>query len=1422
MSDSRVIKTTLELSGEGTYTKKLKEIKQVMQGVDSEFKAVNAQFDKNDKSLAALTARYGAYEDKLDLQRKALKLIREEYNKIVEAEGENSDAARRLAIEYNNMLAKTEKTEKALAQIGKQMKINAKEADEAGQQLRKAAEAIEEYGDAVQAAAGKIKKSDSAIKNFASEQKVLDAQYAKNDKSIEALTQRYKSLEKALELQKGKLAAVGDMWVAVAEAQGEESEAAQRVYRDYHEVEAEIVKMERDLGELEQSIKATTETTEDAEDTLDSTAKAEEKLGDAAQKASGKLGKVGDASKMQTQALKTLQTQAERTADRLSDALTGATIATVTASAKAYMDFGTQMSNVATLADTTAVSMEELSAQALKASDDAHTAAENIAQGAYEALSSGIDTASVMRFTTEAAKAAKAGQGELTEVIGGATSAMNAWKIANTESTSVFEKMLVAQDKGKTTLGELSGQIGQITGLAPQLNISLDEILAATAALTKNGVQTSSAITGLRAVMSNVIKPTAEAAKAAEEMGLEFNAAALQSKGLTGFLQDVLDKTGGSTEELAKLFGSVEGLSQVMLLGGSAAADYEDALDAMANSTGRLDKAFNTVTDNSAAKMQAALNKLKNNAIQFGQTLSPYIDMASGSLEKLSERISAMSATEQKALLQTALWTAGGLKAVSMLSKMVTVVRALGAAAGPVGLAATAIGAVTAAIIALNKAADERNLEKTWDSFREAANENISGNMAATINATVDASPAKASIETAVEELRTALKDIDVLDDNERNAIIDVITGDVGAITSALTSAGLTTEEAEDAGSTITQAWDNFKNAVGDIEGIENIDQITTLIGEDYDKVVEALKTFGLSDADATKVATELQTYQDTVGSALSEFDVFGREEIITFSKAVSNDKLALINMLRRFGLKDSEINSIVEVYNASINSLTGKMMNVYEAIGKKLTDGEADTTETVDALKKGVADLFTDAETKLDGMGEKAGGYAATLESLEKETVEWIGRMAGQSTDYVLAHLGELEAIQAKVQEVTAEIDAANNALMSEGKISYDLTTAGATTNQDTIAKGIQYAYQNYKLDTQAIEEEAAARMAEADRAFANGITDAAQHLQAEQVIEEWQSGEAAKLEQTYREQMSKLLQGVYEAYAESTPEEAALVKEISDKLNAADILIQSIEQIGAAGSEAEVEAAKERIRAAYESVFGIRAEDIKTGDAPAIAEQLYADVNNALKELPMENGGFVDTLMEIFASDAANPLDIDTTSMEDVFRAAMGNVGGAGIDGIVEGLADPDDKTVTAAESLAGKTAEAAGDAFGSSASASAYEGVGAGVVQSIIDGIGKKEAELDARIAALAQKAIAAAQQADALINGVSLRAAQAGASTGSSRATTGGSKTSAQTVVQSRSATTVNVSYSGAFTKREAKRFGTALAGQIASEIAAKGG
>jgi len=51
------------------------------------------------------------------------------------------------------------------------------------------------------------------------------------------------------------------------------------------------------------------------------------------------------------------------------------------------------------------------------------------------------------------------------------------------------------------------------------------------ALLTRNGVQTSEAITSIKAIISSFLKPTKEAADVAEQMGLKLDAAALKAKG---------------------------------------------------------------------------------------------------------------------------------------------------------------------------------------------------------------------------------------------------------------------------------------------------------------------------------------------------------------------------------------------------------------------------------------------------------------------------------------------------------------------------------------------------------------------------------------------------------------------------------------------------------------------------------------------------------------------------------------------------------------------------------------------------------------------------------------------------------------------------------------------------------------------------
>ncbi len=518
-----------------------------------------------------------------------------------------------------------------------------------------------------------LQKIETGLKNVKAAQSGLNSEYGKGDKSLGKLTQQQELLQSKLKLQKQKLEEIRKEHERVAEAEGENSDQAQELARQYEYARAACNNTERELSELTKEMQAASSKTEAFKKTLHD--------------AGGKLEEIGG--------------KVEKVGNTMTKVFTVAIAGAMTYCTKAFMDFENGMATVSTIADTSAKSMEQLSDEALEASNATGVAATAITEAAYSAISAGVDTADSMGYVTEASKAAKAGLSDVQTVVDGSTSIMNAWKIATSDATTVFDKMIIAQNEGKTTINEIASQIGQLTGLAPQLNISLDETLSAIAALTKNGVKTSSAINGLKNIMSGVLKPTAEAKEAAEALGLEFSAEALQAKGLTGFLADLAEKTGGSEEIMAKLFGSVEGLSSVLLLGNAAAQDYADTMDAMASSAGALDTAFEKVTSSRAEQLKKSLNQLNNEAIRLGQAVAPMVDLATGAISKLADTLNSMTPAQQQTMITIAAVLAAIGPLTSGVGKVTKTVGTLMKAFSKTNIATTGWVAAAVAGIAL-------------------------------------------------------------------------------------------------------------------------------------------------------------------------------------------------------------------------------------------------------------------------------------------------------------------------------------------------------------------------------------------------------------------------------------------------------------------------------------------------------------------------------------------------------------------------------------------------------------------------------------------------------------------------------------------------------------------------------------------------
>lgn len=376
-------------------------------------------------------------------------------------------------------------------------------------------------------------------------------------------------------------------------------------------------------------------------------------------------------------------------------------MAAAAAGLKMGSDLTNGMAKVSTLVDTNVVDMGKLRKEIINLSNGTGVAVTDLAEAQYQAISAGVDAANSIEFLGVATKTARAGFTDTTTAIDGLTTVINAYGLANEDAIKISDQMMVAQNFGKTTIDQMSRSLGNVIPIAASLDVQTEELFASIAVLTKNGIGTSEAVTGLKAALSNIVKPTEEATAAAESLNIEFNAAGLQAKGFQGFIEDVKVKLANAAPEyvsmiqkqaemqqqmqgmkkgtdeykrlnkesrnltksielmakasnspiagFATMFGSVEALNTMLVLSGKGAADFNKALQLMKDSAGQTAAAYEKM-NTPAQQAQDALNELKNSGAEMAQGLAPFIKTTTVLIKGLASWMNSLT-EEQRTFL---------------------------------------------------------------------------------------------------------------------------------------------------------------------------------------------------------------------------------------------------------------------------------------------------------------------------------------------------------------------------------------------------------------------------------------------------------------------------------------------------------------------------------------------------------------------------------------------------------------------------------------------------------------------------------------------------------------------------------------------------------------------------------------------------
>lgn len=158
------------IEGEKEFKNALRDINQSFKVLGSEMNLVSSQFDKQDKSIEAITARNKVLNKEIDTQKEKVSTLEKALQNAATSFGENDKRTQSWQIQLNNAIAalngmekELDQNNKALDTAGKEFNDAEKQADEFGKEVKKSADNTDDAGNRFEKLGGVLKGVGAAM-----------------------------------------------------------------------------------------------------------------------------------------------------------------------------------------------------------------------------------------------------------------------------------------------------------------------------------------------------------------------------------------------------------------------------------------------------------------------------------------------------------------------------------------------------------------------------------------------------------------------------------------------------------------------------------------------------------------------------------------------------------------------------------------------------------------------------------------------------------------------------------------------------------------------------------------------------------------------------------------------------------------------------------------------------------------------------------------------------------------------------------------------------------------------------------------------------------------------------------------------------------------------------------------------------------
>lgn len=333
---------------------------------------------------------------------------------------------------------------------------------------------------------------------------------------------------------------------------------------------------------------------------------------------------------------------------------------------KKSLEFETSMAKVSTIADASIVPLSQMQKEIINLSNALGVNASVVAEDVYNAISAGQNTADAVGFVEKATKLAKGGFADTGQALDVLTTILNAYGLKSTETAKVSDMLIMTQNRGKTTVAELSAAMGKVIPTANANGVALEQLCAGYSLMTARGIATAESTTYMNSMLNELGKSGTTADKILRKSaGAGFKDLMAKGNSLGDVLNILQNEANNSGKSLADMFGSAEAGKAALTLLSNGVEGFNSEVAAMQNSTGAADVAFEKMMATTAEKITKAKTALSNLNVVLGNAFLPYVTNAA---VKLTELVTVFSewAQENPETLNTILKVVGGLAALKV------------------------------------------------------------------------------------------------------------------------------------------------------------------------------------------------------------------------------------------------------------------------------------------------------------------------------------------------------------------------------------------------------------------------------------------------------------------------------------------------------------------------------------------------------------------------------------------------------------------------------------------------------------------------------------------------------------------------------------------------------------------------------------